>query len=111
MSRLLVDAAALGRLIAAATARPDPAVAAALSDLVRSGTAPPPEPWVAVDAAARLLGVSERTVRRAVARGDLEHRRVGRRLLIARRAVTGPHRTAQDPSGQPARSAAGRAAP
>ena len=94
--RLLIDADHLAALLEAATARPDPAVATAVAALVRSGTAPPAEPWCSVDEAARLLGVSERTVRRAAARGDLEHRRVGRRLLIARRAVTGPERTRAD---------------
>ena len=56
----------------------------------------PPRPWCSVAEAARLLGVSDRTVRRAVARGDLPHRRVGRRLLIEREALTGPDRTRAD---------------
>ena len=94
--RLLVDADALTRLLEAALARPNPAATAAASDLLWYGTTKPPDPWCSVDEAARLLGVSERTVRRAVQRGELPHRRVGRRLLIARRAVTGPERTRAD---------------
>jgi excisionase family DNA binding protein len=87
--RLAVDAAALRRILEAATAtHPDrAALAAAVADLVTSGTAAPARPWLSVDEAARLLGVSEKTVRRQVARGHLAHRRVGRRLLIAATAL------------------------
>lgn len=99
--RLIVDAGALARLLDAAARHPHPQVRTALVALVTSGTAPaPPDPtpWCSVDEAARLLGVSERTVRRQVARGRLEHRREGRRLLIATRclAPNGPMRTRED---------------
>ena len=96
--RLTVDAAALSRLLHAAADRPDPELRRALVALVNSGTgpAPSPRPWLSVAEAADLLDVSERTVRREVARGRLPHRRLGRRLLIAAEAVTGPERTRTD---------------
>jgi excisionase family DNA binding protein len=95
--RLLVDADALRALLEAATGRPDPAaVASAVAALLTSGTAPPARPWLSVDEAARQLGVSERTVRRHAATGQLRSRRLGRRLLIASEALTGPERTRAD---------------
>jgi excisionase family DNA binding protein len=92
-----VDGPALAALIAAAAGRPDPErIAAALGSLLATGTRAAPRDWLTVPETADLLGVAERTVRRAVARGDLEHLRVGRRLLIRRPR---PGRTAADPSG------------
>jgi excisionase family DNA binding protein len=101
-----VDGHALAALIEAATGpRPDPAaVRAALVALAATGP-PTVGPWVSVDQAATVLGVSERTVRRAIARGDLAHRRVGRRVLVPRAALTpsaGRDRTRGDGSGHPA---------
>jgi excisionase family DNA binding protein len=96
--RLLVDADALGRVVAAATS-PDPnQLRAALAALVAAGIGTPSRPWLTVTEAARTYGVSERTVRREVARGRLEHRRVGRRLLIAATSLApnGPERTPAD---------------
>jgi excisionase family DNA binding protein len=96
--RLLVDADALGRVVAAATS-PDPReLRAALAALVAAGIGTPIRRWVDVPEAARTLGVSERTIRREVARGRLEHRRVGRRLLIAAAflAPSGPEWTRAD---------------
>jgi len=69
--RLIVDAAALGRLVEAAHLARDPAVAAALADLIEAGTGREPSPWLTVPEAARALQVSERTIRRQVARGAL----------------------------------------
>ena len=43
---------------------------------------------LSVREAARLLGVSERATYRLVWDGDLRHARVGRRVVIPRRAVT-----------------------
>jgi excisionase family DNA binding protein len=80
-----VDAVALRRLVAAAAGTPDPAaIAAALGALLVVGTRAAPGEWLTVTEAADLLGVHPATVRRAAARGDLDHLRVGRRLLIAR---------------------------
>jgi excisionase family DNA binding protein len=106
--RLLVDADALARLLHAAADRPDPTLRAALVELVRSGTAPAPSPrpWLSLSEAAELLGVNERTVRREVERGRLDHRRIGRRLLIAAEAVGGPGRTRAD-TGPDSTTAAG----
>ena len=99
--RLIVDAAALGRLVEAAHLARDPAVAAALADLIEAGTGRDQPPWLTVPEAARALQVSERTIRRQVARGALPHRRIGTSLRIARTAVFGPHPTTTDHSGQP----------
>jgi excisionase family DNA binding protein len=82
--RVAVDADALEQLLAAAIDTDDPPVRRAVARLVATGAAPTGRTWLPVDQAAALLGVSDRTVRRAVARGDLEHLRVGRRLLIRR---------------------------
>lgn len=74
-------------------------IAGQLDQLATGRPVPPRQPvrpWLSVADAARLLGVSDRTVRRAVTRGDLEHRRIGRRVLIARDALTGPDRTRAD---------------
>ncbi len=92
---VLVDAAALEQLVLAAAASQDQVVREALGQLVRTGTAPAPpsRPWLSVADAATRFGVSERTVRRAAARGDWTHRRVGRRLLVA---ANGPDRTRAD---------------
>jgi excisionase family DNA binding protein len=101
MTRLLVDADALAALLHAAAGHRDPNLRAAAVDLVRTGTAPAPtpRPWLPLPEAAALLDVSERTVRREVERGRLAHRRVGRRLLIAAEAITGPGRTTADTAG------------
>jgi excisionase family DNA binding protein len=89
-----VDAHALRRLIAAAAGTPDPAaIAAALADLLATGTRT--GDWLDVPTAANLLGVHPATVRRAAARGDLDHLRVGRRLLIAR-PTTAAHPSAPE---------------
>jgi excisionase family DNA binding protein len=96
--RLLVDADALGRVVAAATSEDPRHLRAALAALVAAGIGTPARPWVDVPEAARTLGVSERTVRRQVARGRLDHRREGRRLLIAATSLapSGPERTPAD---------------
>ena len=65
-------------------------IAAQLGELA-TGTPParrPAKPWLSIRETATELGVSERTVRRAIDRGELPHRRVGRRVLIDREAVT-----------------------
>jgi excisionase family DNA binding protein len=92
-----VDAVALRRLVAAAAGgRPDPErIAAALSDLLVVGTRAAPGDWLTVDQAATALGVHPATVRRAAARGDLDHLRVGRRLSIAR-PTTAANRSAPE---------------
>lgn len=106
-TRLLVDADALTRLLHAAARTGDPTLRAALVELIRTGTAPAPQPrpWLPIGEAAALLDVSERTVRREVARGRLPHRRVGRRLLIAAAALNGPQRTGADTDGAEAANA------
>jgi excisionase family DNA binding protein len=84
-----VDAAALRRLIAAATGTPDPTgIGHALADLLATGTRA--GDWLTVDQAAHLLGVSARTVRRRCHDGTLPHRRLGRLLLVARAALAPP---------------------
>jgi excisionase family DNA binding protein len=89
-----VDAAALSSLIRASTGRPDPAaIAHALTKLATSPATP--RPFVSVTEAAHLLGVHPATIRRAAARGDLAHLRVGRRLLIAR-PTTAAHPSAPE---------------
>jgi len=92
--RRLVDVDAFRALLdAAAAPRPDPyELRRALSLLAAAESTNPSRPWLSVDEAARLLGVSERTVRRHAAAGTLPSRRIGRRLLIAAEAVTGPAR-------------------
>jgi excisionase family DNA binding protein len=40
-----------------------------------------------VDEAASALGVNPRTVYEAIARGELPHTRVGRRIVIGRKAL------------------------
>ncbi len=42
---------------------------------------------LSIDEAAWSLGLSERTVRRAIKSGQLEHRRIGDRVLIPIRAL------------------------
>ncbi len=42
---------------------------------------------LSIDEAAWSLGLSERTVRRAINSGQLEHRRIGDRVLIPIRAL------------------------
>jgi excisionase family DNA binding protein len=51
---------------------------------------PPPEPgerWLSVAAVAARLGISERWVRRKIARGELPAHRVGRLLRVGERAL------------------------
>jgi excisionase family DNA binding protein len=100
VTRRLVDADALTELCAAAAQpHPDPSrLRVALAALAAAESVTPSRPWCSVDEAARTLGVSERTIRRQVARGRLEHRREGRRLLIAATSLAprGPERTRAD---------------
>ncbi len=45
------------------------------------------EPLLSLEEAAKLLGVSSRTVRRALEAGDLQPIRIGRRILIEPAAI------------------------
>jgi excisionase family DNA binding protein len=94
-----VDAAALRRLVAAAVAADPERIAVALGSLLSSGTRAAPGDWLTVDQAAHLLAVSTRTVRRRCHDGSLPHRRLGRRLLVARSALDPPSRPVADRTG------------
>jgi excisionase family DNA binding protein len=99
MTRVAVDGRALRGLLEAAAARDHDSVGRAVAALIERGTGPAvARPWLSVAEVAGMLGVSQRTVRRHVAAGQLPHRRVGRRLLIPRTAVdpNGPQWTAAD---------------
>ena len=52
--------------------------------------------WLTVDEAAAELKCNPVTVRRMVERGELRHRRAGRRLLISRRSVFAEDPTPED---------------
>jgi excisionase family DNA binding protein len=88
--RLIVDAAALARLVAAAADRPHPDLRAALVALVSTGTAPAPDrrPWLSPAEAAELLGVSLTTVRRRIADGTIPASKLGQLWRIPTGALT-----------------------
>lgn len=48
-----------------------------------------PGPVMTATEVAKLLGVNRKTVYEAVARGDIPHRKFGRRILFSRAAVMG----------------------
>jgi excisionase family DNA binding protein len=99
VSRVSVDGAALRGLLEAAAARDHDSIGPAVAQLIERGAGPSvARPWLSVSEVAGMLGVSQRTVRRHVAAGQLPHRRVGRRLLIPRTAVdpNGPEWTRAD---------------
>ena len=90
----MVSAVELERLCLAASvslaSRPDPQLEAALRGVLDSSTVPRVE--VSPAEYAEATGVSLRTVRRRLADGSLPHRRVGRRVLIPAREVSGGDR-------------------
>lgn len=93
---IIVDSAALARLLRLASLGADTQMAAAVAALVtRSRPAPPDRP-MNIEETAAYLGVHERTVRRRIADGTLPHRRLGRRVLIDRGDLISPGRTGQE---------------
>ncbi len=96
--RTIVDTAALHRLLLAVQAHaqrsrvPDPDLYAAVAGvLTGSAPAPAPRTHLSIGETADALGVSERTIRRRLADGELDHRRLGRRVLIPVSAVRNGH--------------------
>ncbi|HYW88188.1 MAG TPA: helix-turn-helix domain-containing protein [Chloroflexota bacterium] len=62
-------------------------VLARLDDLLDERARLTPPDAYRLDQAARALGLSEREVRRRIARGELASRRVGRAVLVPRSAI------------------------
>jgi excisionase family DNA binding protein len=55
-----------------------------------------------VDELAELLGVNRKTIYEAAARGEIPHRRLGRRLIFERGAILSWLRQAASPEEKPA---------
>ena len=93
--RLVVDGEALAAVLYAAQSEDLLQIREALRAVLLAPRVPAPQaqPWLSVAEAAARFGVAEKTVRRAVNRGEWPHRRVGRRVLVA---ASGPEGTAED---------------
>lgn len=93
-----------GCMVVAALAG-DPLLLAKLRDLLGVPASPPPAvpPAYTVASLAKVLGVSERVVRNAIARGELPAARRGARYVIAAEAIERWAQAPKPPTGQPAR--------